>query len=146
MDEALVLLHAIVTIAMAGLIWFVQIVHYPLFMAVGESGFTSYADRHARLTTLVVAPLMLTEAATSTWLLLVPPAGVHRSLVVAGAVLLLVVWASTAFLQVPCHHRLSQAFDPRVVQRLVATNWIRTLAWTARAGVAVAIIVETARP
>ncbi len=31
--------HLVATAAMVGLIWFVQVVHYPLFAAVGSGGF-----------------------------------------------------------------------------------------------------------
>jgi peroxiredoxin Q/BCP len=39
---------------------------------------------------------------------------------------------STAWIQVPCHSELSQRFDAVVHQRLVTSNWIRTVAWTVR--------------
>ena len=68
------LLQAFATFAMTGLIWCVQLVHYPLFRAVGEPGYAAYQDAHMRLTTLVVGPLMLLEAATALWLLLDRPA------------------------------------------------------------------------
>lgn len=42
------------------------------------------------------------------------------------------LWASTFLLQVPCHNRLGQAYHPATHQRLVRTNWIRTLIWTSR--------------
>ncbi len=67
-------LHLAVTCALVGLIWFVQLVHYPLFAAVGEAGYPDYQRRHVRWTTVVVAPLMLVEAATAAWLAAAPPA------------------------------------------------------------------------
>jgi sugar (pentulose or hexulose) kinase len=42
------------------------------------------------------------------------------------------IWASTFWLQVPQHLRLSEPYDSYAQQLLVQTNWIRTLAWTAR--------------
>jgi ABC-type microcin C transport system permease subunit YejB len=50
----------------------------------------------------------------------------------AAAALLAIIWASTAFLQVPIHNALTNGFDAQAHARLVDTNWIRTLAWTAR--------------
>ncbi len=64
------------TLFMVGVIWFVQIVHYPLFARVGAGGFPAYSERHSRLTGLVVGPLMLAEAATAAALVLGPPRGV----------------------------------------------------------------------
>ena len=47
---------------MTGLIWFVQVVHYPLFERVAVQIFASYQQAHQRLTTWVVAPALLVQA------------------------------------------------------------------------------------
>ncbi|MEZ5965456.1 MAG: hypothetical protein R3F56_16605 [Planctomycetota bacterium] len=96
-------LHAVSTWFMVGLIWFVQVVHYPLFASVGEEAFATYEQRHTLWTGYVVMPPMLVEAGTTALLLVARP---RNPWVVGGAVLLAVVWASTFFLQVPCHERL----------------------------------------
>ena len=132
--------HAFVTVALCGLIWFVQVVHYPLMARVGSAGFATYEAAHVRRTTWVVAPLMLTEAASAAALVLAPPDGADRGLVLTGAVLLLLVWAATAWLSVPCHRRLAGGWDAAVARRLVRTNWVRTAAWSARAAIAVALL------
>ena len=62
MAELILLLQAAATLPMVGLIWFVQIVHYPLFGEVGHDRFADYERNHQNRTTLVVAPLMLVEA------------------------------------------------------------------------------------
>jgi hypothetical protein len=126
------LLQAFATFAMAGLIWFVQVVHYPLLRGVGAPGYTAYQAEHMRLTTLVVGPLMLLEAATALWLLLERPAFVSSAWAWTGLVLLAVAWLATAFLSVPRHEALRHGFDPSAHAALVATNWIRTAAWSAR--------------
>ena len=120
------------TLYMTGLIWFVQVVHYPLLGAVGESDFPAYEQRHMSLTTWVVAPPMLIEAATAILLFWLRPTGVSIGFVWAGVVLLASIWLSTAFLQVPCHEALAKGFDANFHQRLVSTNWIRTVAWSLR--------------
>ncbi len=130
--------HAAVTLALCGLIWFVQVVHYPLLAHVGRDVFIEYEARHIRLTTAVVAPLMLAEVATAAWLLFT---AVSRMWSGAGILLLLVVWISTAAFQVPCHRRLEQGFDLGVIRRLVATNWIRTAAWSARGVLALGLLL-----
>lgn len=58
---------------MVGVIWFVQVVHYPLFVRVGPSGFSTYSGAHSRLTGYVVGPPMLVEMATAIPLLVVRP-------------------------------------------------------------------------
>ena len=59
------------TLFMTGLIWFVQIVHYPLMGTVPQGEFRRYALAHQRQTTWVVAPLMLTEAVSGFLLILI---------------------------------------------------------------------------
>ena len=117
---------------MVGLIWFVQVVHYPLFGSVGREGFAEYSQAHSRLTGFVVDPPMLLEAGTGVALVLRPPDGVPFSLPVLGLVLLAAVWLSTAFLQSPQHGVLGRGFAAAPHRFLVASNWVRTACWTAR--------------
>ena len=129
----ILLLNTASTWAMVGLIWFVQVVHYPLFAGVGADGYTAYQQRHMQSTTWVVAPLMFAELITSV-LLIVPalrPAGIPAWILWAGLVTVAVNWISTAALQVPAHDALTRGFDGPAHAQLVATNWIRTAAWTA---------------
>jgi hypothetical protein len=126
------LLHFASTWFMVGLIWFVQIVHYPLFARTGTAEFPVYEQTHSAWTTWVVGPPMLVEGITALLLLWFRPAGISTLAIVIGLGLLGVLWLSTAFLQVPCHELLARGFDPVVHQRLVSTNWIRTLAWSLR--------------
>ncbi len=130
--RGVVLLHLASTLFMVGLIWFVQVVHYPLMGRVGRAEAVAYEQAHTRLTTWVVALPMLVELASGIALLWVRPAGLSLAQALAGVALLAVVWGSTRFVQVPCHDRLSRAFDPGVHRRLVSTNWVRTGAWSLR--------------
>jgi len=120
------------TLFMTGLIWFVQVVHYPLFASTGRDEFQAYERRHQALTTWVVAPPMLVELLSSMLLLWFRPPGISIWLLLTGAALVALIWVSTALVQVPCHGRLSQNFDLNAHRRLVRTNWVRTIAWTLR--------------
>ncbi len=125
---------------MAGVIWFVQVVHYPLMARVGSSGFASYEALHSRLTTRVVILPMLLEVGTTLYMLWRPPGRVGVSWLWIGLMLLAVIWLSTFLLQVPAHRKLARGFDAEAHERLVRTNWIRTLAWTARIVVALLLV------
>ena len=142
--DIILLAHAAATAVMTGLIWFVQVVHYPLLARVCAASFVEYEQAHVRRTTWVVAPAMLVEAATATALPFVYPTQPGRALAWGGLALLAVVWMSTALLQVPCHRRLARGFDADVARRLVATNWIRTVCWSLRLFVALALLAITA--
>ena len=132
MAQIVLLLHVAATLFMVGVIWFVQIVHYPLMASIGRAEFTAYEQAHTRRTAWVVGPPMLLELATGLVLLWVRPAGVSLTLPLVGIALLAILWVSTHFIQVPCHERLSRGFDPAVHRRLVSTNWVRTAAWSLR--------------
>jgi hypothetical protein len=131
--------HTAATLAMFGLIWMVQIVHYPLMAHVGRADFRAWHDRHLRRTTWVVGPLMLAETASALVLLEAAPPGTAAWLPWTGIVLVVLVWISTAALQVPMHRRLEAGWDERAHRFLVRSNWLRTAAWSARAVVALAI-------
>ena len=124
------LLHLASTLLMTGLIWFVQIVHYPLFAKVGGD-FAAYQQAHMRLTTYVVGPWMLLEAATAV-ALLVAPGPLGRSLAGWNLALLAGIWLSTALLQVPEHEKLLAGFAAGPHTALVRSNWLRTALWSVR--------------
>lgn len=128
----LLVIHAAATWYMVGLIWFVQVVHYPLMLRVGGQEIGPYEVAHQRLTTWVVGPAMLIEAGVAALLVVLRPAGVPAGWVWAGLGALLLIWLSTAFLQVPQHVRLEHGFCPIAHRRLVRSNWIRTLLWSGR--------------
>tara|TARA_R110002072_G_scaffold1280_7_gene10358 strand:+ start:754 stop:1146 length:393 start_codon:yes stop_codon:yes gene_type:complete len=117
---------------MVGLIWFVQLVHYPLLSRVGDADFVTYEAGHVQRTSWVVIPLMLAELLSSLALVLEGGDLVSRPEALIGLALLAGVWASTFFLQVPLHQRLGAGFAAFDHERLVQTNGIRTALWSAR--------------
>ncbi|QEG24555.1 hypothetical protein [Mariniblastus fucicola] len=144
MANLVLCLNLLSTWYMVGLIWMVQCVHYPLFAKVSAENYVAYQQLHERYITPVVGVPMLIEIVTAMLLLNFVPKGVPVAWVWTALILLIVAWLSTAFLQVPCHSKLNIAFDDVVHRRLVNTNWIRTVSWTAR-GILVAWFVFGSR-
>ncbi len=132
LNAILLLAQVAATWALVGVIWFVQLAHYPLFARVSRQGSAAYHCENQRRTTWVVGPLMLIEAGTALALFGSRPTAVPLGAVWFGLILLVAVWLSTAFLQVPAHGKLAEGFDAAAVRRLVAGNWLRTLLWTSR--------------
>lgn len=134
-----------VTACLTGLIWVIQIVHYPLFAHVGAAEFARYHALHVERITWLVGPLMLAEVVLA-GVLVVEGTQAPRWLAWAAAALVGVAWLSTAVLSVPLHGALEADAGPgraAIVARLVATNWPRTLAWTLRAAL---LLYATMRP
>ena len=132
-------LHLAVTLMMAGIIWSVQLVQYPLMAEVGRREFTAYHRQHMRRIGWVVMPLMLVEAGAAVALAVLRPA----PLSVAGMVLLAAVWTSTFSIQVPLHARLQRGRDPHAIRRLVSTNWLRTWLWSGRAVISMMLVLTS---
>jgi hypothetical protein len=122
---------------MAGVIWLVQLAHYPLFAVVEGDHSTGRFRANQRRTATVVMPPMLVEGITAALVALAPPPGVGRPAALAGLALVGLLWLSTALVQMPLHERLGRdGHDPATIARLVRGNWVRTIAWTARAALA----------
>ncbi len=130
----LFLLQLATTLGMTGLIWFVQIVHYPLFSGVGDAAFVPYARRHATLTGYVVGGPMLLELLSALATLVPPlrPQFISSIDSIGSVTLLALIWGATGLLQVPLHSRLAHARDSALISQLVRGNWIRTVAWSLR--------------
>jgi hypothetical protein len=141
--KAILLVHFAATAFMTGVIWFVQVVHYPLFNRVHSEGYSAYAAAHGRLTTWVVAVPMLVELLTSVLLLWRRPVGIGLLPAAVGFALILVIWLSTFLLQVPQHTALGVGFDVAAHRTLVLTNWLRTIAWTLRSLVVLLMVSAT---
>jgi len=140
-----VAVHAAATLFLAGMIWTIQVVHYPLFAAVGESSFPAYEAAHSsRITWVIVVPWAL-QGVTTVLLLLAPPEGVPRWMVWTAAVLAAIPVVVTIAYSVPAHAVLGAGFEADAHRRLVSTNWLRTTAWTAHGVVAMGMVVLALR-
>jgi hypothetical protein len=140
----LLLAHAASTWYMVGLIWFVQVVHYPLFDRVGEEGFAAYEARHQDRTFFVVGPPMLIEALCAVWIVF---RGEGPALLTwTGLALIVLIWASTALVQIPCHDRLAAGFSVSTHALLVGSNWVRTCSWTLRGIIALVLLYRPTQP
>jgi hypothetical protein len=89
---------------------------------------------------------MAAEMVLAVWLAVAPPAGVHRATTVAAVVVLGLVHLTTAGLSVPAHGTLAAGFEAGAHRRLVATNWLRTVGWSARAVLAIVIVHQAVGP
>ena len=123
-------IHNAATWALVGLIWTIQLAHYPLFAQVGREVFQAYHKRYTKQITWVVAPLMLTEIITAAGLLVFSDS--RDPWFLGSLVPLCLIWLSTWRVQIPLHDKLADGFDACAHERLVVTNWWRTIAWSVR--------------
>ncbi len=119
----------LVTAFLVGLIWFVQIVHYPIFKEVGKQNFHQFHIAHTTLTGKIVILPMLLELGLSFWLVWED----FTFYSIIALLFTLLLWVLTAWIFVPLHGKLADAdkgFDLKIIKKLVSRNWLRTIFWS----------------
>lgn len=131
-------LNLAISFYMLGLIWVIQLIHYPAFLRIDPSQFSVFHEKHSQALGILAGSAMIAELIFSlmilfngAWIL----GSVFLSLTVA-------VWIATFFLSVPLHNRLASGYHQAVILKLIRTNWIRTGLWTMKAIVAMWSILE----
>ena len=126
----MLIIHLIATSVMVGVIWIIQLVHYPSFHFIELKQYTTFQRFHMSRITYVVIPAMLTELFTL--ILIVISMDQIDTLVLASAILLIFIWLITAVFFSGVHQKLTLGYDQTVVDKLIKLNWGRTLLWTLR--------------
>lgn len=116
---------------MLGLIWVVQLVHYPGFAYADVSQFSVFEAWHMSRITWIVGPMMSIELLSLAYLVFF---GSFRKMYLISAIILALIWIETTFWMIPYHAELLGGFDLQQINRLVNLNWIRTVLWTVKAG------------
>lgn len=116
---------------LCGLIWTIQLVHYPSFHSLDKVHFIEHMNFHKKRISLLVVPVMLLELATS--IALVFFAELYSEMHETGLIIVILIWISTFFVQVPLHNKLSMGYEEVLVIKLIKSNVIRTVLWTLKA-------------
>lgn len=134
-------IHLLSSILMMLVMILVQILIYPQFHHVGLDKLSAYAEFHSRRISLVVIPLMLTEASSLLTLIFVFKLS-SWNLYIAAA-LLFIVWLYTFFVVVPIHKKLVKA-NPKnsFVEDLNTLNSYRTILWLTKGVISIDIYLN----
>ena len=119
MVELLILTQLISCAFLTGLIWIVQLVHYPSFHFVDKVKFFEFNRFHQASISVIVLPAMLIELSCAIALFWLFPASTAH---ISSLVLVSIIWLSTFFLSVPCHGKLLRQRSSQTIKRLVNTN------------------------
>ena len=115
----------IINSILVGVILMTQILSYPLLLKLSISNFYNYYNSYTKRISFIVIPLMIIEVLLSIILNII----LNNFYLFASNILLFVVWGSTFFIQVPIHNKLSSNHSYVLINKLIYTNWIRTIAW-----------------
>ncbi len=122
--------HLIVTWALTGLIWTIQLVHYPSFSFIDVTSFHDFQMFHMQSISLVVIPLMVSEL---TLAIVAAHRSAYRGLQAWCLGIVLAIWMSTFFWQMPLHNQLLLGKNQSIIDELVAGNALRTGLWSLKA-------------
>lgn len=137
--STIIVWHLLCTFFMTGIIWFVQIVHYPMILEIPEKARTLYCQKNPKLTACVVIPPMVVELFTGLLLFIDRPSAYPWNV---GLLLLIAIWSCTLLIQMPLHRQLGMSGSQKEAATLVRTNWIRTALWSARAVLCYIFLLE----
>ncbi len=126
----MLIIHLIATSVMVGVIWIIQLVHYPSFHFIERNQYTTFQRFHMSRISYVVIPAMVTELFTL--ILIIISIDQVNLIILASALLLIVIWLMTAVFFSGVHQKLTLGYDQAVVEKLIKLNWGRTLLWTLR--------------
>lgn len=120
-------MRSIIDFGLVVLIWLVQLIIYPSFQYLSPAQLAAWHPRYSNLITVIVGPLMVAQVAAigfqlyqrTSWPTLL------------SALLVGLMWASTAFSAVPLHNAIAAGdASAETLSRLVTVNWVRTVGWT----------------
>ena len=126
----MLIIHLIATSVMVGVIWVIQLVHYPSFHFIELKQYTTFQRFHMSRISYVVIPAMLTELFTL--ILFIISTDKIDSFISISGLLLILIWLMTAVFFSGVHQKLTLGYDKTIVDKLVKLNWGRTLLWTLR--------------
>ena len=137
--ELIFLINTFASFFMTGLIWIVQLVHYPSFHYVGADNFKAFQLHHVNSIDKIVIPVMIAEIATSFGLAWMDG---FLSLNAAGFYIVILIWVCTGLFSVPTHTKLESLKNEPAIRKLVSTNWFRTVLWSLKSSLNFYLLTE----
>ncbi len=121
-------LNVLLNSILVGIILITQFVNYPLFKKIDQN-FETIHKEYTKKMGYLVAPIMILEAVTVFLIYIYFPRSNTLTLILC---LTIIIWASTFFIQVPIHKKISFKKDSKKVNKLITTNYIRTISWCSK--------------
>ena len=110
--------HILFNATLLGVILVTQFVSYPMFLSVDRKSFTSYHMNYTFNISKIVLPLMVVELFFVIEMLI----NNYNLYSLISFFLIIVVWLSTFFIQVPLHNSLSKKYCELKIKKLIFSN------------------------
>ena len=122
----LLISNLVVNSILLGIIMMTQFINYPLLKSYNENFHTIHQNYMKRMG-YVVGPIMVLEFLIISFLFLL---NFENKVTTAMFLITCLIWVSTFLIQVPIHQSLTYRKEKKLIQRLIKTNWIRTMLWS----------------
>ena len=121
-------IHFLSTSLMVGIIWVIQLLHYPAFNFIKESDYVEFQHFHMQRISFIVVPVMILELFSAFMLVYY----FRSNLLILCLIILLFIWLITFVFFTKLHQSLLDGYDKKIVDKLVKINWSRTVLWSLR--------------
>ena len=121
-------IHFLSTSLMVGIIWVIQLLHYPTFHFIKQSDYVEFQHFHMQRISFIVVPVMIIEILSGFMLVYY----FRSNLFILCLTILLVIWLITFVFFTKLHQSLLGGYDKIIVNKLVQINWSRTVLWSLR--------------
>ena len=133
MDKLVVtfLIQIVTSFSMLGIIWFIQLIHYPLLNKIKE-GLSQYEKAHLIRAAYFIGPLLVVDLIASIFLVSFEVRSTLIRLATCNLILNIFYWIWTFLFQIQHHQKLTVGFSKLTIRKLVINNWMRTFLWTVK--------------
>ena len=114
---------------MVGVIWVIQLLHYPTFHFIEQSNYQKFQNFHMQRISVIVIPAMVIEFVTASLLAYYLN---QQLLSYILLIMLILIWGITFAFFTKIHEKLTGGYDKIAVNKLVLINWSRTILWSFR--------------
>jgi len=121
-------IHFLSTSLMVGIIWVIQLLHYPAFHFIKESDYVEFQHFHMQRISFIVVPVMILELFSAFMLVYY----LRSNLLTICLIILLFIWLITFVFFTKLHQSLLDGYNKTIVDKLVKINWSRTILWSLR--------------
>ena len=125
-DNIVINIHFASTAVMVGVIWVIQLLHYPTFHYIEKNNYSQFQKFHMNRISYIVIPAMVIEMLSGIMLVII-----NDDFIISFS-FLVCIWIITFVFFTNIHQRLLSKYENTAVEKLVNLNWIRTAFWTVR--------------
>ena len=131
-DSSVFILHLVSTSIMVGVIWIIQLVHYPTFLFIDKQKYMKFQEFHMSRVSYIVMPTMIAELFSGIYILFYNNVLIVNTFFLLASFSLFLNWVITALVFVKIHNGLLIKYEKNIILLLVKLNWLRTILWSLR--------------